>query len=341
MGERARVGETAVVTMADWRGRRVLVTGAYGFLASHLIEGLVARGADVVGLVRDRPAESYLQSAGLEGRITVAPGDITDLESCRRAINEHEIEVVFHLAAQAIVGLANRSPYSTLESNVRGTYTLLEACRELQGGGTARSIVVASSDKAYGDQPDLPYREDAPLLGLHPYDASKSCADLLARMFANSYALPVAVTRCANLYGPGDPNLSRIVPATILSAMRGEAPVIRSDGSPLRDYLFVKDAVDAYLTLAEAVEHGQAAGKAYNIGTGIPTSVLDLVTEILAVCGSDLQPDVQNTASGEITHQYLDVRRAQEELGWQAATSLAEGLRQTYEWYRKLPDLNA
>lgn len=327
--------------MSDWGGRRVLITGAYGFLASHLSERLVALGADVIGLVRDRPARSYLQSAGLEDRITLVPGDITDLDSCRRTVNEHEVEVIFHLAAQAIVGLANRSPYSTLESNVRGTYTLLEACRELQERGTVRAIVVASSDKAYGDQPELPYREGAPLLGLHPYDASKSCADLLARMFANSYRLPVAVTRCANLYGPGDPNLSRIVPATIIAVMRGERPIIRSDGSPLRDYLFVKDAVAAYLALAEAVQQGRAAGQAYNVGTGVPTSVLDLVSQIIAVCGSDLQPDVQSSASGEITHQYLDVRRAREELGWEPATSLEDGLRQTYEWYKGLPDRHA
>ncbi|MBU0610463.1 MAG: GDP-mannose 4,6-dehydratase, partial [Armatimonadetes bacterium] len=206
--------------------------------------------------------------------------------------------------------------------------------------GLVKAVVVASSDKAYGDQPVLPYQEQAPLLGMHPYDASKSCADLLARMFAATYGLPVAVTRCANLYGPGDPNLSRIVPATMLSLMRGERPVIRSDGSPQRDYLFVRDAVQAYLTLAEAVEEERAAGQAYNIGTGIPVSVLELVSAIVAASGVNLPPDVQNTASGEITHQYLDVRRAREELGWTAATPLAEGLQATYTWYQRVHDRN-
>lgn len=318
--------------MIEWQGCPVLVTGAYGFLASHLLEELLARGAVAIGLFRDRPTGSYLQRSGLEGQVTLVQGDITDLAACERVINEHEVRVVFHLAAQAIVGLANRSPYSTLESNIRGTYTLLEACRELQG--LLQAVVVASSDKAYGDQAELPYREEAPLLGMHPYDASKSCTDLLARMFAHTYGLPVAVTRCANLYGPGDPNLSRIVPATMLSLMRRERPIIRSDGTPLRDYLFVKDAVAGYLQVAGAVADGPARGQAYNLGTGVPVSVLDLVNAIVAVSGVDLPPEVQNTASGEIVHQYLAVRRAQEELGWSAATSLADGLRATYAWYQ-------
>lgn len=324
--------------MSEWRGRRVLVTGAYGFLAGHLIEELLQRGAEVTGVVRDRPADSYLQRTGLDTRITLAPGDIGDLENMRRVINEHEAEVVFHLAAQAIVGLANRSPYSTLESNIRGTYTVLEACRELHESRPFRSIVVASSDKAYGDQPELPYREDAPLLGLHPYDCSKSCADLIARMYAKTYQLPVGVTRCANLYGPGDPNLSRIVPATMISLLRGERPVIRSDGSPLRDYIFVKDAVAGYLKLAEGIEQGVAAGKAYNIGTGVPVSVLEMVNEIIAITGSDLTPEIHDEVKAEITHQYLDATRAREELGWQAETTLAEGLKATLHWYRALSE---
>jgi len=324
--------------MTDWQGRRVLVTGVYGFLASHLVAELLARGVEVIGLYRDRPAESYLQRTGLDEQVTLVPGDITDLDACRRIINEHEAEVVFHLAAQALVGLANRSPYSTLESNIRGTYTLLEACRELHGPGLVQAVVVASSDKAYGDQPELPYREEAPLLGMHPYDASKSCADLLARMFAQTYGLPVAVTRCANLYGPGDPSPSRIVPGTMLSLLKGERPIIRSDGSPQRDYLFVGDAVQAYLMLAEAVAEGRAVGRAYNFGSGVPVSVLELVCQIVAVSGVDLPPEVQNTARGEIAHQYLDVRRAAEELGWRAATPLPEGLQATYTWYERAYD---
>lgn len=321
--------------MSEWQGRRVLVTGAYGFLAGHLIEALLEQKAEVVGLVRDCPAESYLQLRGLDSRITRVSGDITDLDACRRAINEHEIEVVFHLAAQAIVGLANRSPYSTFESNIRGTYTVLEACRELKAGkGPLKGIVVASSDKAYGDQVELPYREEAPLVGMHPYDASKSCADLITRAFHKTYGLPVAVTRCANLYGPGDTNFSRIVPATLQSVIEGERPIIRSDGSPQRDYLYVKDAAEGYMTLAQAVIGGTAAGKAYNLGSGVPVTVLELVDEIIKVSGSDLTPDVQGTASSEIQHQYLDATRAREELGWVARTPLAEGLTESYNWYK-------
>lgn len=321
--------------MSEWQGRRVLVTGAYGFLGSHLIEALLQQKAQVVGLVRDCPAESYLGLRGLDRRITVITGDITNLEACRRAVNEHEIEVVFHVAAQALVGLANRSPYSTFESNIRGTYTLLEACRELlERASPLRSIVVASSDKAYGDQAQLPYREDAPLVGLNPYDASKSCADLLARAFHKTYGLPVAVTRCANLYGPGDLNFSRIVPSTLKSVIEGERPLIRSDGSPQRDYLYVRDAVDGYLTLAQAVITAGAGGKAYNFGTGVPVSVLELVDQIILAAGSDLRPDVRGTASSEIQNQYLDPTRAREELGWEARTPLAQGLADSYSWYK-------
>lgn len=321
--------------MSDWQGKRVLVTGAYGFLAGHLIEALLERKADVIGLVRDCPAESYLQLRGLDTRLTRVQGDITDLEACRRAMNEHEVEVVFHLAAQAIVGMANRSPLSTFESNIRGTYVLLEACRELCADQSPlQAIVVASSDKAYGDQAELPYREEAPLLGLHPYDASKSCADLITRAYHKTYALPVAVTRCANLYGPGDLNFSRIVPATLKSVIEGDRPIIRSDGSPQRDYLFVKDAAEGYLALAEGVAAGPAAGRAYNLGTGVPVTVLELVAGIIAATGSDLTPDVQGTANSEIQHQYLDPSRARAELAWTARTSLAQGLQASYDWYK-------
>jgi CDP-glucose 4,6-dehydratase len=321
--------------MAYWQGRRVLVTGAYGFLASHLIESLLQGGAVVTGLVRDHPAESYLQLTGLDSRITLMSGDVTDLEFCRRALNEEEIQVVFHLAAQALVGLANRSPLSTFESNIRGTYILLEACRELIADRSPlEAIVVASSDKAYGDQKRLPYSEEAPLLGLHPYDASKACADILTRAFAGTYGLPAAVTRCANLYGPGDLNFSRIVPATFQALLMGQRPIIRSDGSPQRDYLLVRDAVSGYLAVAESVVAGEAAGQAFNLGTGRPVTVLELVREIIEVVGVDLEPEVLGTASSEIIHQYLDASRAQRTLGWRAATSLHDGLAVTHDWYR-------
>ncbi len=327
--------EGTVLEHGFWRNRSVMVTGANGFVGSWVARALDERGARVVALVRDLPARGGLALQGLTGRVDTVTGSLTDHSVIERALNEYAVEFCFHLAAQAIVGVANRSPMSTFESNIRGSWNLLEACRNSK---TLVGVVVASSDKAYGDQPELPYQEQAPLLGLHPYDASKSCADLLARMFAHTYGLPVAVTRCANLYGPGDPSPSRIVPATMLSLIRGERPVIRSDGSPLRDYLFVRDAVGAYLALAQAVAEGPAAGRAYNIGTGVPVSVLELVKQIVAVSGVDLPPEVQNTASGEIVHQYLDVRRAADEIGWRATTPLAEGLSATYTWYKSIHD---
>ena len=321
-----------------WSRRRVLVTGAYGFLAGHLIEALVDIGAEVVGMVRDRPARSYLQLSGLDEQITLAAGDITSLSDCLRVVNDHECTVVFHLAAQAIVGAANRSPLPTFANNIMGTCNILEACRQLNA--TERShlvdcVVVASSDKAYGDQPTLPYTEAAPLLGLHPYDASKSCADLLARSYHKTYGLTVSVTRCGNLYGPGDLNMSRIVPDTIRALLADQAPIIRSDGSPKRDYLYVKDAAQGYLLLAQQTAVGNAAGQAYNIGTGRPVTVLELVSTIVQASGkTHLQPEIQATSWGEIIHQYLDCTRANTELGWTPQYRLEEALSETYEWYR-------
>jgi len=321
--------------MKHWTGRRVLVTGAYGFLASHMIEELLSRGAIVTGIVRDRPAESYLQLSGCDKKIRIAAGDITDIEFCRRVINEQQIQDVFHLAAQAIVGLANRSPLSTLEANIRGTYMLLEACRVLLADRCPlEAIVVASSDKAYGDQEQLPYVETMPLMGRHPYDASKSCADIITQAFAVTYRLPVAVTRCANLYGPGDLNFSRIIPDTFHALIEGRRPVIRSDGTPKRDYLFVKDGVEGYLALAEAVSAGKCRGQAFNLGTGQPVPVADLVKRIIQVTGAHVEPDILGAAAGEIKHQYLDSALAGKLLGWQARTALEEGLAITFSWYK-------
>lgn len=320
-----------------WCGRRVLLTGAYGFLASHLVEDLLQAGAEVIGMFRDRPAVSYLQLTGLDEQITLAAGDMTRFGDCTRIVNDHDCTVVFHLAAQAIVGAANRSPLPTFEANIMGTCNVLEACRQLQAskpGGLVEAVVVASSDKAYGDQPQLPYKETAPLLGLHPYDASKSCADLLVRSYHKTYGLSVSVTRCGNLYGPGDLNMSRIVPDTIRAVMADRAPVIRSDGSPMRDYLYVKDAARGYLLLAQATASGQSPGQAYNLGTGRPVSVLDLVHKIIAASGkTNLEPEVQGTAWGEIVHQYLDCTKANTELGWKPSYELEQAMAETYEWY--------
>ena len=317
-----------------WRSRTVLVTGANGFLGAHLTEALVQRNARVVGLLRDYPAESYFHCAGLQERICVVEGDLADAGLMERALNEHEVDTVLHVAAQAIIGAANRAPLSTFESNIRGTYTLLEACRRV---GSVQRIVVASSDKAYGRQEHLPYTEEAPLEGIYPYDASKACADILARSYHATFGLGVAVTRCANLYGPGDLNYSRIVPGTVKSVLEGQRPIIRSDGTPERDYLYIGDAVTAYLALAEAIGRDDVAGGAFNFGTGRPVSVLELVRMILETCGrADLEPEVLGTAGhGEIDRQFLSADKARRVLGWEARTPLAEGLERTCRWYRE------
>jgi CDP-glucose 4,6-dehydratase len=320
-----------------WCRRRVLVTGAYGFLGAHLVRALLDRGAAVVGLVHHEPAECYLKSEGLDQRVDLVRGDVAEEELLAGLLPLEEISVVFHLAAQAIVGAAVRSPLPTFETNIRGTYVLLEAARLAwnEGKGCLAGVVVASSDKAYGPQAQLPYTEDMPLLARAPYDASKACADLLTRAFSATYGLPAAVTRCANLYGPGDVNWSRLVPGMMRWIIEGRRPIIRSDGTPQRDYLFVGDAVTGYLTLAEQLGRPEVRGQAFNVGTGEPVSVLDFVREIVAASGqSALEPEVLGEAAGEIPHQYLDSTKAREVLGWCAVVPRAEGLRQTYDWYR-------
>jgi len=319
-----------------WHSKRVLITGGYGFVASHLIDRLLAAGAECFTIALERPAESYLSLADLERRLTVSLGDIGDAPAVERLLNDHQIQVVFHLAAQAIVGAASRSPLPTLESNVRGTYVLLEQCRRAwrEGAGDLQAVVVASSDKAYGEQADLPYLETHPLRGLNPYDASKACTDILARCYAHSYGLPVAVTRCANLYGPGDLNFSRMIPSVMRDLVRGERPVIRSDGSPVRDYLYVVDGVEGYLLLAEGAIQGHATGEAFNFGTGDPVSVHRITREMIEVSGrTDLEPDVRGQASGEISRQYLDASKARQVLGWAPRTARRDGLHASWDWY--------
>lgn len=259
-------------------------------------------------------------------------GALEDFALLNRALAEYEVETVFHLAAQAIVGVANRNPLSTFESNIRGTWHVLEACRQ---NPSVRRVVLASSDKAYGDQKQLPYDEQTPLQGAHPYDVSKSCADLIAGAYHNTYGLPVGVTRCGNLFGGGDLNFNRIVPGTIRSALSNERPIIRSDGSPLRDYIYVKDAVEAYLLLARALEDPKLHGQAFNFGTARPYSVLDLTCKILSLMDrADLAPVVLNEARGEILHQYLSSSKARKLLGWEPVASLDGGLLETIGWYR-------
>lgn len=315
-----------------WKQRRVFVTGCTGILGSWLTLALLDAGADVIGLIRDRVPLSNLHLSGAEQRITAVDGDIADGELLERVLNEYEIEVVFHLAAQPLVRLANRAPAGTFETNVRGTWLLLEACRR---SPTVQRIVVASSDKAYGDQETLPYTEDAPLQGRHPYDVSKSCADLIAQAYYATYRLPVAITRCGNIYGGGDLNWDRIVPGTMRSVLRGEAPIIRSDGTLLRDYLFVSDIVEGYLRLAERLEDPALHGQAFNFGMDNPQTVLEIAQAIIAISDHpDLKPVVLNQASHEIAKQYLASEKAHRLLDWRAQYSLQEGLRQTLAWYR-------
>jgi CDP-glucose 4,6-dehydratase len=316
-----------------WEQRNVFVTGGTGLLGSALIEELTGQGARVVCLVRDWVPESRLLETPAFARVTVIRGDLDDLAVLLRALNEYEIDTVFHLGAQTIVGTASRSPLSTFESNIRGTWNLLEACRLCPR--LIQRIVVASSDKAYGAHDTLPYTEDAPLQGRFPYDASKACADLISLSYHATYGTPLAVTRCGNLYGGGDLNFNRLIPGTIRSVLKGERPIIRSDGTFVRDYFFVRDAVQAYMKLAARLPEPAFAGQAFNFGTETPLSVLELVERIMALMGrSDLAPVILNEASHEIPQQYLDCSKARRMMDWHPAFTLEEGLNETIDWYR-------
>jgi CDP-glucose 4,6-dehydratase len=289
--------------------------------------------ADVVCLIRDWVPQSELVRSRAIDCVKVVRGDVRDRDLLERTLGEYEIDTVIHLAAQTIVGIANRNPISTFESNIQGTWNLLEACRR---SPAVKSIVVASSDKAYGDQDVLPYDENTPLEGRHPYDVSKSCSDLIAQAYAKSYGLPVAVTRCGNFYGGGDLNWNRIVPGTIRSVTRGERPVIRSDGQFVRDYFYVEDGAAAYMLLAEQLTaRPELRGQAFNFSNEIQVTVLELVNRILRLMNSSLQPDVRNEASNEIRHQYLNAARARESLNWKPLFTLDEGLEHTAKWYRE------
>lgn len=318
--------------MSFWRNRSVFVTGASGLLGSALCSRLNKEGASLVILLRDEVPDCDLVRSGLMEKVNVVRGSLEDLDVLVRCVNEYEVDTVFHLGAQTIVGTARRSPISTFEGNVRGTWNLLEACRLVPD--LVKSVVVASSDKAYGSHDILPYTESTPLQGRFPYDVSKSCADLIALSYFHTFDLPVAITRCGNLYGGGDLNFNRLVPGTIRSALDGESPIIRSDGTFLRDYFFIEDAVSAYLLLGEKVPDG-FAGNAFNFGTETPTSVLNLTTMILDQmgCGA-LSPVIQNQATAEIPEQFLDCTQAREKLGWAPQFTLENGLARTIEWYR-------
>jgi CDP-glucose 4,6-dehydratase len=316
-----------------WQDRKVLVTGCTGMLGSWLTEALVRLGADVVGVIRDWVPQSQLVRSGVVNRIKVVRADVTDAQAMLRVFSDYEIDTCVHLAAQTTVGIANRSPLPTFETNIRGTWYALEAARLWPG---LTRMLVASSDKAYGPHTVLPYTEDAAMLGEHPYDVSKSCADLIARTYARTFGLPVAVTRCANMYGGGDLNWNRVVPGTVRSVLRGQQPIIRSDGTMQRDFLFVKDAVHAYLTLSEAMEGGQHTGEAFNFGLDAPITVLQMVQAIIGQSGrTDLEPIILGQAQNEIQDQYLSSEKAKRVLDWRPKYSLEDGLRDTIGWYRE------
>ena len=323
-----------------WSGRRVLVTGATGMIGSWLVKELLTRSAHVVALVLDADPQSELLRGGDIQRVSVVNGDLGDFAAVERAINLHETDTVMHLGAQTIVGAAHRFPLATFEANIRGTYNLLDACRVHRG--LVERIVLASSDKAYGDQAVLPYTENMALAGRHPYEVSKSCTDLLGQAYHHTYDMPVAITRCGNVYGGGDLNWSRLVPGTIRSFLRRERPIIRSDGTFLRDYVYVKDVVRAYMALAERLDDPRVRGQAFNFSAELPISVLDLVDAIQALMQCDeLPPDIRNSARGEIRDQYLSSKKARDVLGWTAEFSLTRGLRETIAWYRRLDSPSA
>lgn len=321
-----------------WKYRSVFITGATGFLGSWMVKALVEALANVTVLVRDWVPQSKLVTDSSFEKVNAVRGELEDFELLQRIINEYEVDTVFHLGAQTIVTIANNCPLSTFDSNVRGTWNLLEAARST---GRVERIVLASSDKAYGIHETLPYDESMPLQGAHPYDVSKSCADLIARMYHKTYGLPVSITRCGNFYGGGDLNFNRIIPGTIRSVLFGEDPVIRSDGLYIRDYFYIEDGVEAYLHLAEKMKDIHCEGEAFNFSNELQINVLDLVNRILSLMGSEHKPKVLNMVKNEIPHQYLSAKKAREILGWQPKYSLDEGLTRTIDWYKKFlrPDI--
>jgi CDP-glucose 4,6-dehydratase len=326
--------ESLVMSEPFWKHRPTFVTGASGLLGGWLVKRLLDAGADVVCLVRDWVPQSELVRSGVLDRVRVARGDVRDQALLERCLGEYEIDTVFHLAAQTIVGIANRNPVSTFESNIQGTWAVLEAARR---SPAVRQIVLASSDKAYGQQEKLPYDESTPLEGRHPYDVSKSCADLIAQAYAQTYGLPASITRCGNFYGGGDLNWNRIVPGTIRSLLKGERPVIRSDGQFVRDYFYVEDGAAAYMLLAERMAADRSiCGQAFNFSNEIQVTVLELVALVTRILGSDLTADVRNEASNEIRHQYLSAAKARTLLGWKPLFTLEEGLARTVDWYREI-----
>jgi CDP-glucose 4,6-dehydratase len=325
--------ESVEIKMEFWQDRPTFITGATGLVGSWLIKQLMAAQADIICLVRDWVPQSELVLSGDLAQIKVVRGDVRDQALLERVLGEYEIDTVIHLAAQTIVGIANRNPISTFETNIQGTWALLEACRR---STMVKQIVIASSDKAYGDQENLPYDEETALQGQHPYDVSKSCADLIAHTYAVTYDLPVAITRCGNFYGGGDLNWNRIIPGTIRSILRGENPIIRSDGKFIRDYFYVEDGAAAYMHLVEQLaSNHKLRGEAFNFSNEIQVTVSEIVQKIIALMNSHLEVEIRNETTNEILHQYLSAEKAHKVLGWKPLYSLEEGLSRTIKWYRE------
>lgn len=314
-----------------WKNKNVFVTGATGLLGSWLTKSLVEQGAHVIALIRDSVPKSNLYLSGVNENINIVRGELEDYFLLERALNEYEIDSVFHLGAQTIVTIANRNPISTFDTNIKGTWNLLEACRR---SPTVEKIVFASSDKAYGAQEDLPYDENTSLEGRHPYDVSKSCADLICRSYYETYDLPVCITRCGNFYGGGDLNFNRIIPGTIRSVLNNEKPVIRSDGSMVRDYFYIEDGVEAYLQLAQKMDDKKIWGESFNFSNEEPLNVIEIVNKVLEAMDSNFKPIILNESSNEIKEQYLSAQKARNILGWEPSYTIAQGLKNTVDWYK-------
>ena len=321
-----------VQKMTGFDGKKILVTGASGFIGSWIVKSLLDKKAEVICLLRDFVPDSLYFAEGLDKKTIRVLAELEDFNSIERAINEYAPEFVLHLGAQTIVGTANNSPIGTFNSNIRGTWNLLEACR--MHDKTVSSIVIASSDKAYGEQKNLPYTEESPLNAKNPYDVSKACSDILAQSYGATYGLPVSISRCGNFFGGGDLNFSRLVPSTIQSTYQNKNPVIRSDGKYVRDYIYVEDAVDAYEVLLAATEKKKFNGEAFNFSNEVQLQVIELVKKILSIMNkSGLKPLIKNEAKGEIKNQHLSAKKARETLGWKSKWTIDDGLKKTIKWY--------
>jgi CDP-glucose 4,6-dehydratase len=323
----------------DWNGKKVLVTGASGFVGSWLTKALIEKGADVTALSWGDISKSVLGFENMLDRLKFVKCDIRNYDDIKKVLDENSVEVLFHLAAQAIVGQANVSPIPTLQVNIQGTWNVLEAARNSK---SVETVVGASTDKVYGEPVELPIRETHPLLAKYPYDTSKACADMLSRMYFEIYKLPIALTRCCNIYGGGDLNWSRIVPETVRAVILDRSPVLRSDGSPVRDFIHVDDAVNAYITLAENVHRKEVQGRAFNFGSNSPISILELVKKIIEISGKQLEPDIQGkgTPTGEISKEYLASDNAEKILDWRPQVNLEDGIKKTIDWYRRYFEWN-